>query len=294
MRTWKSSVELLKSPYFAQVLSMDFKTIVIETFPLEAACVGNIHDNYSGRYRGLEYRGMYEIACHLLTRYRHSGKTFILQNWEGDWYTLDPRKIGDIHANPTPSSIRNFIDWINCRQAAVEQARKDCGEENVRVLHALELNLAGRAMKNLPSVGRDVVPDTAPDLLSYSAYETLWDASLYAETIDYLAELAPKGLLHGRKRFYIGEFGYPCNGMEEDVVYRNVEEAVRVAYQKGLLHAIYWQLYCNETVDGSVSEEAGGNKGYWLITPSGKKTQGWQCLRDLLESEQPARLPSVG
>lgn len=278
-----SSVQLLESPYFAEALDLDFNTIVMEAFPLESSGIGDIHDNFSQRYLDAEFEGMYAITCHLLKKYENSGKTFILQNWEADWYVLRKGQIGNLDADPELSEINHFIDWINCRQNAVEKARSDCRTTGVEVLHALELNLARRAVNKRTSIGRNVVPNTSVDLLSYSAYDSLSDRSVFSETIDYLSEIAPPGEVNGRRCLYLGEFGYPNNLLSDAETLKRLDFAVDISYKKNLLHAIYWELYCNEPTKEISPECDKNNSGYWLIKPSGEKAVTYHYFEKLLE-----------
>jgi hypothetical protein len=62
--------------------------------------------------------------------YAGSGKTFVLQNWEGDWGirpTTDPKLV------PTPTAINGMIRWLNARQDGVERARRDVPAPGVQV-----------------------------------------------------------------------------------------------------------------------------------------------------------------
>ena len=60
------------------------------------------------------------------SKYKGTGKTFVLANWEGDWAvrgTTDRSPKSD----PTPPRIANMIRWFNARQEGVERARKEIG-----------------------------------------------------------------------------------------------------------------------------------------------------------------------
>ncbi len=105
------------------------------------------------------------LASHFLTVYRGTGRTFIFQNWEGDWAA---GKIGDPDAAPAPVAVQGMIDWLNARQEGVERPRARRPDAGCRVYHAAEVNLIGIALdgKTHAIVGT-VIPETRCDLYSY-------------------------------------------------------------------------------------------------------------------------------
>jgi hypothetical protein len=71
-----------------------------------------------------------------------TGKTFLLGHWEGDWYLTR-----DAQDEPTPTKIRGMIDWLNIRQKAVDDAKRDTRHSDVHLFHYTEANLVQKGMK---------------------------------------------------------------------------------------------------------------------------------------------------
>lgn len=279
---WKdhySLVSLASDEYFKKVFGMDFNTFILETFPFSADCRHiNWRTGFTEADRQFEFDGMYEFARYLLEAYKDTGKTFILQNWETDWAILDRF---DLELEPEPEAVENCIKWINTRQEAVNKARQDTGCKGVNVYNALEVNHVLKAMSGKKSVTNSVIPNTCCDLYSYSAYDTSNEGTYFGDALDYLLGKIPKSEINGRANLYIGEFGLAENETSEDRVKKCISHVVGEADKRNLLHAVYWQLYDNEAVEGK-SDEPGDCKGYWLIKPSGKKSVAWHYFYDLL------------
>jgi hypothetical protein len=214
-----------------------------------------------------ERRETAELATHLFDTYKETGKTFVLQNWEGDWSLRGGDPPGH---DPTPVAIKGMIDWFNARQDGVDHARKAAGERNVRVLHAAEVNHVARAMKKEGvTVTNDVLPHTHCDLYSYSAWDVAThEPEKFRAALDYLASKAPGG----KEKVYVGEFGAPeivVGGPEEQD--KRVRSATQTAMDWGAKYAVYWELYCNEFAENKPKPKGRpGNKdmrGFWLIRP---------------------------
>jgi hypothetical protein len=272
-------ISLAQSDYFRQVFDMDFHTFILETFPLETQHFGHWRENFSDEFRDAEYKAIYETACYFLTTYQGTNKTFIFQNWETDWAILEGSKLGDREANPEPQAIKNCINWTNTRQNAVNQARKDSMAEGVQVYHALEVNNVGRAVNGKPCVTNSVVPHTYCDLYSYSAYDTTTEGQGFEDALDYLLATIPPSATLGKKNLFLGEFGVPNNEVSDEKTVEIIDWIVRLCREKGLRHAVYWELYDNVAVEGK-SDEPGDCTGYWLIKPSGAKAVTWHYFYD--------------
>ena len=110
--------------------------------------------------------------------------------------------------DPKPQAVQGMIDWLNARQAGVEEARRQNKVDAVRVLHAAEVNHVARAMKNEGiTVTNDVLPHTKCDLYSYSAYDVpTHEPDKFKAALDYLAKKSP-----GDNNVYVGEYGAPEN-----------------------------------------------------------------------------------
>src|SRR5438094_825192 len=108
-----------------------------------------------------------------------------------------------------------MIAWLNIRQKAVDDAKRDTPHSNVQVYHYTEVNLVQKAMHGGTTLTNDVLPQTRVDFVSYSSYDSLQGEgetlrNNVRRALDYIAsKLPPKPGLPGR-RVFIGEYGFPC------------------------------------------------------------------------------------
>ncbi len=183
-----------------------------------------------------------DLTTYLLTQYGAQGRTFILQNWEGD---------NDINADATvpidpndpcgPKTYRYddverqrrvdlFTEWIKVRQKAVEDARAAYFSAHPtatsKVYCAVEFNLNPGTFN--PALARTpaeilqltwsglnkVVPFVAVDLYSWSnwsAAKTLGNEGLIVSGLDYYRSRLPASNSYSPElagnRIFIGEFG---------------------------------------------------------------------------------------
>ena len=272
--------DLAKSPYFRKVFSKPFNTYILETFRPGQGW-HYFTQGLTPKEAEEERKQFYELTKYLLTKYKGTGKTFILQNWEGDWVLTNPQ----FTKEPDPVTIKGMIDWLNARQDGVEQARKEVGMKGVTVAHAAEVNLMRRAMEGKAAVANDVLPKTHCDLYSYSAWDTQRDPKEFREALDYLAKKAPDSKLFGSKNVYVGEFGAPENNLgSAEKQLEITRTAVKTALDWGAKYVVYWELYCNEP-----SREYEGRpknadcRGFWLIRPDGTKSLVWDYFAGLFK-----------
>jgi len=223
-----------------------------------------------------EHGELYEIACHLLKTYNGTGKTFYLGHWEGDWLlrgtdnTKDEDKI-------TPAKIQGMIDWLNTRQRAVDDAKRDTPHRGVEVYHYTEVNLVKLAMAGKKTVTHDVLPKTTVDFVSYSSYDTQRSPEELRAALDFIeSKLPPKPGIAG-KRVFIGEYGFPAcqySPAEQDRLSRQV---MRVGLEWGCPFVLYWEMYNNEI------DKAGRQRGFWLIDDKGVKQPIYHTHRRFYE-----------
>jgi hypothetical protein len=162
-----SLVEIAQSPYFRQLFDKPFTTYILMCFSV-GNDAGYWRKGLTKEQKQDEQRQFYELAKYLLSAYKGTGKTFVLQHWEGDWLI---RGNYDRNIDPKPEAISGMIDWLNARQAGVNRAREEVGTRGVRVYHAAEVNRVVASMKEgRPGVVNTVLPRTKLDLVSYSAW----------------------------------------------------------------------------------------------------------------------------
>lgn len=205
--TVNNLTELVQTPYYSQVIDK-FDVIAFETYEfsgyevtygLSAAQVQEIHDE------------LYDLAYYLLQTYNGTGKTFILQNWEGDnaiYYS------GNGGPNPPQTAFDGMVQWLNARQDGITDARNALGSSvsNVNVYGAAEVNVVDRPdVPETKNVMYEVIPRTHMDLYSLSSYSTIdMNINAFAQNftaaLDNLAEVAPDSAAFGNKNIMIGEY----------------------------------------------------------------------------------------
>ena len=278
-----SLTQVARTPAWREVLDRPFDTYYLEAFSLPRDSI-SFKDGLTPAERRIITDQFDELTRHLLTTYRGTGKTFVLQNWEGDW-ALRPAM--DPSIDPTPQRIEAMIDWLNARQAGVDRARATVGEDGVRVLHAAETNLVLQQMRDdRPGVVRDVLPNTRIDLVSYSAYDTRGHPHAFRAALEYMAmHLPPTDRTDLGPRVVVGEFGVPETQMGLDAVKRMLPEQVEIATAYGCEHLLYWALYCNEPRGDPPIPVTRNDQvnGFWLIKPDGSRAWAWHYFKTLLD-----------
>ncbi|GAA5139961.1 hypothetical protein GCM10023213_21630 [Prosthecobacter algae] len=265
-----SLVELVsQEPAHREVLDMPFAYYQMWA---ESFAGTSWKKGFSNKDAEAEYREIYDQTAYLLKTYTGSGKTFYLGHWEGDNLLR-----GDISekadAMMTPEKVQGMISWLNTRQRAVDDAKRETKHEKVQVWHYTEINHPTISLKkDRPSLVNQVLPFVPVDFVSYSAYDVTNEpkAENIKTVLDYIeSKLTPKPEITG-KRVFIGEYGYTVshNGMP----HRTPQEqndlsliTIQAAVEWGCPFILYWELYNNEV-------EAGGqHRGYWMIDDKGVK-----------------------
>lgn len=288
-----SIVELAKTPYFKKVFAKPFKTYILTTYSFGRP------DQYwvmswTAADEARETHQFHDLAKYFLTTYNGTGKTFVLQNWEGDWSLRadDQNHIYDAKFTPTPMAIHNMIRWFNARQAGILQARQEVPNTDVHVYQAAESNRVVDSMAGRPGVANSVLPYTTVDFASYSSWDAQNTHGGLAKAIDYLAAHLPPTAAFGQNTHsvYIGEYGAPENGLGAQKVNDHINNTLAVVREKQLPWAIYWEIYCNELQKGFTAPCNGNDKapkGFWLIKPDGTPGTAWHRYRQLLATANP-------
>lgn len=290
---WKkvdTLVEGAKLPYWEAVFDKPFTTYILcvtslgrtDNYWVDSITLENAQD---------EARQFYELTKHFLTTYQGTGKTFILQHWEGDWMTSpDPERLTDEDLYPEPVVFKNMVKWLNARQAGVNKAREEFGQNGVHVYHAAEINRVVKSMlEGKPRMVNKVIPFTNVDLVSYSAHDAMLsvikgEGDLLGPAIDFIKKNLPPSVVFGDNSVYIGEYGAPENRFTEEQINQVLTNTVQIALDKKCPYIIYWQLYCNEPKP-NVKLPSWNNEdfwGWWLIRPDGSKSQAWHYFNNVL------------
>ena len=265
--------------YYRQVFSMPFTTIILVVDAPDYVWFGN---GITREEEAAEERAFYELTRYLMGTYAGSGKTFILQNWEGDWLL---RLNVNVNDEPSAMAVEGMTRWLNARQRGVERARAELANlDGVTVRHAVEVNQVWMA-KNQPSrasVTNDVLPFVNADMYSYSAWEASGDLTgrLLREMLTYIDEKTV-----GTGNVYVGEYGAPENSSRDYL--SRIVALTNAALEWGAPYVIYWQLYCNEFAETNSVSRFGGvlnsdMRGFWLVRPDGTHSPAWDFLRGLI------------
>lgn len=266
-----SLVELARDePSYQEVFRMPFAYYIMWTYPFSTA--GKFtpwHGHMDPKMMAQEYKEMYDLTCFFLTKYNKTGKTFLLGNWEGDWHLLSgaPKKPLKWLEDVNPDAVPGMIDWLNNRQKAVDDAKRDTPHQNVQVYLYVEVNLVQKSIKEHKlSVTQDVIPQTNVDFISYSSYDsTNPDKNLHVDlptALSYMqSKLKPKPGLPD-KRVFIGE--YSClavkiGAQKQDAMMRDI---IATSLDWGTPFVIYWQIF-----DNIKNEKP--SIGCWLINNEG-------------------------
>jgi len=272
----RSLVDLARrEPSVKAVLDMPFAYYFIWVYPF-AHSSNAWADGLSKKEEQEEYEEVYALAKYLLTTFKGTGKTFFFGHWEGDWY-LHPGY--DRKKDPTPTAIKGMIDWLNVRQKAVDDAKRQTQANGVYLFHYTEVNLVQKGMKGGKCLVNNVLPYTKVDYVSYSSYDTVIPhkgnvTKALHKALDYIeSKLPPKKGIRG-KRVFIGEYGFPLTVAgtpeKQDQYARDVCLA---ALEWGCPFVLYWEMYCNEKVKGK-------HRGFWLIDDKNRKQPFYYTLQN--------------
>jgi len=269
-------VELAQKPYFQELFAKPFSTFLLDITPVTVG--PQFLDGLTSEEAAAERDQMYRLAKYLLTTYAGSGKTFVLQNWEGDHILRQGLPAG---ADPDPVRVQGMIDWWNARQDGVQRARREVGARGVQVLHAAEVNLLTAAMAGKVTAVNDVIPYTHCDLYSYSSWDIGFSPAELTRALDYLESKAPDNKLFGRYNLYLGEFGMAKDdGAPEGQRFERVRQLMEAALGWGVRYAVYWEVYCNEALQTYTGRPENRDlRGFWLIRPDGEKAPVWNSLQ---------------
>jgi hypothetical protein len=106
-----------QTPYYRALFDKPFTTYILVVTSL-GRDDGYWRNGITAEQIQDEQEQFYELTKHLLTAYKGTGKTFVLQHWEGDWMV---RGSFDGKAEPTPSALANMVAW----GPAAHEARSD-------------------------------------------------------------------------------------------------------------------------------------------------------------------------
>lgn len=265
--TWPTITDFVQEAevsYYQGVFTRpQFNTFILVAYPvgdavwadgMTAAEVASVKDKF------------YQFAKYLFDKPAYAGKTFILQNWEGD------NAMGDDFSNPIKN--QGMIHWLNARQDGITQARDEVGGcSDTRVYGAVEANLIDNARAGVKQQFVDkIVPFTHADLYSYSQYDAHYNPQRMRDNLQYLKTKAPDSAAFGADNVMVGEYGSPQLREDVQTAQRQRDHTyviTKAAVDWGARYVVYWEVYDNE-----------GN-GFWIKDNNGNRPPVWQFFWDI-------------
>lgn len=270
--TAKNLTEVVNlNPSVKTILSLPFSNVLMWAYPVEERGEGVTNPlNLDANYREL-----YDLTRYLLTNFKGTGKTFYLGNWEGDWHLLHI----DPNYTPTEAEVKAMIDWVNIRQKAVDDAKRDTPHEGVEVYFYLEVNRVQDAIAGKTRLSNAVLSLTNPDFVSYSAYDSIGGdiEKQLPVALDFIqSQLKTKAGLPA-KRVWIGEYGFPAMRYSPQQQDRESRHVMRAALNWGCPFALYWEFYNNEVEDGK-------QQGFWMVDDKNQQQPIYRTHQQFLKS----------
>jgi hypothetical protein len=235
---------------------MPFQTIVITAYGMANG------DNYqqvanNPNAAAAEEKEFYDFARYLFSTYAGTGKTFIIKHWEGDFIGLNGF---DSSQDISQQNVDAMVTWLKTRQRAITRARQDAGNPTgIGVFNAVECSLVldlarGRSKVRVINA---VVPQVAPDMVTYSSWDSTMQgndpasaAAAINQALDTIKKYAPDPLGLGSRRILISEYGVWEKSLPAETIWRT-QTILETAKSAGILAAFFWEVFDNECKNSS-------------------------------------------
>jgi len=291
---------LAQTSYFQSLFSKPFSTYVMTTYSIGIPGGGDGTEYWlngmTAAQKSAEQQSFYNLTKYLMTTYSGTGKTFMLENWEGDWALRDGAgNTGSHNGIPNATNVQGMIDWFNAREAGIRQARAELGAtSNVKVYGVVEVNRVLDAINSTEAtVTNNVLPFTNVDFASYSSYDTQESSTNFPQAVSYIASHLPASALNAKTTHsvYVGEFGEPEGQQTSTQVTATINNVLNTVKADGMPYAIYWEIYSNELLAGTPPVNGNNNdvRGFYLVRPDGTPATAWHMYRRQIITSDPNR-----
>jgi hypothetical protein len=307
-------VDVVKHPYSDSLFSDPYFTT--HTFWSPAKTNNGLYKegpDFNHAYFAEQEDQVYETARYILDTYGHLGKTFIFQNWEGDWMLRGSNRQWE----DNPSSVPDDIEWQiegmarmwRAYMRGIERATAEFPNASSEVQYAVEFNKVFRPANGIrrtmmqlgvPCLVADVIPKVRMHLSSWSAYDGNFDEPSTDRAF-------PVGLWHGLEiaAYYTNDTkgldGIPVQlgeyGMNENPPFTNLSESqIRDRYDKvvalvsalGVPNVYLWNLHGSGEQSVNLSKGTQYDTaflyqvldGKWVKEPDGSWGIAGQLLKD--------------
>jgi len=281
-------VDLAKHPYFDAVFNLPFSTII-----LEITGIDNIRPFDSPNNDFSEHEEQFEeLTEYLYTRFSDRSVTFIFQNWEGDWLFNGAAGLTEWNQqmmDDLPRRVDYYTRWFSARQRGVEKARKRFADAQCKVMNAVEVNRVLTLLEGTPTLTELVLPNVAPDLISWSSWDGMNSAVDLWHGIEIIKHFMKHSGFLSKPTVMLGEIGNPEQERTKEEIIDFWDRSMAVCFALDIPYILHWEIFCNEpteqarkTVPQDGVYTAEDMRGFWLYLPDGSLSHSGQFLRNLL------------
>ena len=223
------------------------------------------------------YQEYYRFASELLTRYSDGDKEIvILGTNEIDWKALGGTSV-DTSTDLTDHAISNSKKYLDAYLTAIRDANMNhSGKKPLRA--AVEINRVRDIWDGNRRILNAVIPflEVQPDIIAYSAYDTLDKGTLFPQALDTIRKYAPGS------EIVISEFGKPENrtdavSMGREGVAELYRQRIQECLDAGIKYFMTWQLTDNECDIANPNNDQ--CNGFWMVRPDGSLSDNYRTIR---------------
>eukprot|EP00051_Salpingoeca_urceolata_P024231 m.423115 g.423115 ORF g.423115 m.423115 type:complete len:560 (-) comp20207_c0_seq4:42-1721(-) len=300
-----SLLSMVSHPYYKTLWSMpEFETYILIAYSTVGGPAGGSISYWT---RGIteaqaaeETRQFHAAAAFLHRTYPN--KTFVFENWEGDWASRG----GSYNASKpaTDLALNSMRTWLAARQHGITLAREQVRTERHqpitptatqgRIFFSAEVNLVEASRtKGEPNMINRVIPYIQLDMVSYSSYDTEKSPANFRAALGYLQEQHNRTVHSppGPAAVFVAEYGMGENTAPNSTIATTVQIVVNEALTFGCSYIMYWETLDNECT-GQIAGCAAGRchdskhpvtdpkhlHGFWLVRPDGTKAWPYTYL----------------